>query len=151
MNYIMKQVDPYFSKDELSKSAICFAGNTYEYDLKLEKDRDYRISFFASSVFNNQVNFRMINTLNSKELINLPGTSSDIYQRPILEEYSDNSPKKRTHPYCTVKTKTNAEVKIIIGISPLDELMSNGYSDFQAYSNPTKGCVTIFVQSKPSE
>jgi hypothetical protein len=50
-----------------------------------------------------------------------------------------------------VSAKKEAEVKIIIEILPIDDLMSSTKSEFQLCSTPTRGCITIFVQSKPAE
>jgi len=140
-----------YKLDEQSKTALCYAGKNYEYIIKIEKDMEYNFSFFASSVFNNQINFKLINNRTSEILINLPGASSDKNQMSLLEEYYDNKLKKMVHPSFDVNSKKGAELKLIIDILPVENYTALLYNTFQTNSNPAKGYVTVFIQSKPAE
>ena len=56
----MRKATPPFKFNSLSKSAQCVTGRKYEFVVPLNAGRDYRISFYASPVFNNNINFRII-------------------------------------------------------------------------------------------
>jgi outer membrane receptor for Fe3+-dicitrate len=135
--------------NELSKSAVCTAGEKYEYRIELEKNTDYRLSFFASSSFNNNVNFRIINDDTGELIMDLPGSSYEDGDLSALQAYYDPNANKLIHPYFDLSPQKNLNLKIIIDVKEEDNF-SGEISDGKKY-NCNRGCVTIFIQSKESE
>ena len=140
-----------FKIDDHSKSAMCYTGKKYEYLIKLEKGKDYRFSFFASSIFNNQINFRLLNNNTSDVLLSLPGISSGNGQMGLLEDYYDEKSKQMVHPFFDVAIKANVEIKIIIDVLPSEDYTASLNDEFQFERNLVRGCVTVFIQSKQTE
>ena len=62
-----------YSFNNLSKSAQCYTGKKYEFMLPLIQGKDYRIAFYASPVFNNDINFRIIDMNSGTKVLDLPG------------------------------------------------------------------------------
>jgi hypothetical protein len=56
----MRQPTPPYKFNDLSKSAQCLTGKTYEFVLTLTKGKEYRMSFFASPVFNNDIQWPVV-------------------------------------------------------------------------------------------
>ena len=137
--------------NELSKSAVCTAGEKYEYKIKLEKDTDYRVSFFASSSFNNNVNFRIINEDTGELIMDLPGTSYEDGDLCALQAYFDPSSNKIMHPFFDLSPQNNLNLKIIIDVKEEEFFSGNMEEDEATKHYPTRGCITIFIQSKESE
>ncbi|OQY04780.1 MAG: hypothetical protein B6I20_02405 [Bacteroidetes bacterium 4572_117] len=99
-NLKMRHPSPPFGFNDLSKSAQCLTGKKYEFLLPLTKGKDYRISFFASPVFNNNIQFRIIDVNSGKKVFDLPGESeANNKGECVLKAYFDNKLNKLVHPY----------------------------------------------------
>ncbi len=147
----MRYASPPYQFSELSKSAVCKTGEQYEYLMKLEKNSDYRISFFASTIFNNNINFKILNTGSGEILIDMPGLSDNTKQGNALEVYFDSETNKFIHPYFDLSSKTDTDIKIIVDVLQDNLQVESSPKSILAASDQKKGCVTIFIQSKPTE
>lgn len=147
----MRQAKAPYQINSLSKSAVCRTGEKYEYNIELEKDRDYRLSFFASSVFNNKINFRILNKTTGELLIDLPGVSLDDVQGCALQAYFDNRSNRMVHPFFDLSPGIDTQLKIIIEVDPETSKYELNTKDILASHTQKKGCVTVFVQSKSAE
>ncbi len=147
----MRQANAPYKINELSKSAICKTGEKYEYNIELKKDKDYRLSFFASSVFNNKINFKILNKTTGELLINLPGVSIDDVQGCALKEYFDDKSNKLVHPFFNFSPKVYTQLKIIIEVDLEPDKHLLHTNNLLASNDQKKGCVTVFVQTKDLE
>jgi len=147
----MRQARAPYQINNLSKSAVCRTGEKYEYNIELGKDRDYRLSFFASSVFNNKINFRILNKTTGELLIDLPGVSLDNVQGCALQAYFDNKSNRMVHPFFDLSPEVDTQLKIIIEVDSETSKYEFNTNDILASSHQKKGCVTVFVQSKSAE
>ncbi|RLD77403.1 MAG: hypothetical protein DRJ10_11990 [Bacteroidetes bacterium] len=136
----------------LSKSAICTTGKTYEFIVPLESGNEYRLSFFASSVFNHQIDFRIID-LNTNELIlNLTGDSEMATdQSNALRDYFNDKINKLVHPHYDFIPANSTNLKIIIDIPNLDGSKPLKSSIYQSNLDEVKGCITIYIQDKKAD
>lgn len=146
----IRQAKAPYKINDLSKSAICKTGEKYEYNIDLQKNKDYRLTFFASSVFNNRINFKIYNKKTGEMIMNLPGISIDNIQGCALEAYFDKDKNRMVHPFFDFSPNIDTQLEIIIEV----ESDKSSY-EFDAKSliasNEKKGCITVFVQSKDSE
>ncbi|NJO92706.1 MAG: hypothetical protein HC831_29865 [Chloroflexia bacterium] len=71
-----KAIPPY-EISNLSQSIQCSTNKTYEQNIILKPGNEYRISFYASTVFNNRMNFKIIDTKSGKVLYDLPGETKE--------------------------------------------------------------------------
>ena len=147
----MRYASPPYEFSELSKSAVCKTGEKYEYDIKLEKNSDYRISFFASTVFNNNINFKILNTGSGEILIDMPGLTNETKQPNALEVYFDSETNKFIHPFFDLSPKTDTEIKILVDVISENLEVNSSQTSILVENNQKKGCVTVFIQSKPTE
>ncbi|MBN2892357.1 MAG: hypothetical protein JXL97_10855 [Bacteroidales bacterium] len=132
------QVDPPFNLSSLSKSAVCVSGHTYEFVVPLSKGYQYRFIFYASSVFNNDIQFKMIDLNSNKEFLNLPG-KSEMNERgtAVLAPYYDEKTYKEIHPYFDILPSSSTSMKIVIDVKETADLI--------------KGCITVVVLDKEFE
>jgi len=147
----LRYASPPYKFNELSKSAVCRTGEKYEYLMKLEKNSDYRISFFASTVFNNNINFKILNNGSGEILIDMPGLTDDTKKLNALEVYFDSETNKLIHPFFDLSPKLDTEIKILVDIIPENLEAYTEPNGILVQNNQKKGCVTIFIQSKPTE
>ncbi|MEA3451334.1 MAG: hypothetical protein U9Q83_05460 [Bacteroidota bacterium] len=133
----LKADDP-FNLNSLSKSATCLSGRTYEFVVPLSKGYEYRFIFYASSVFNNDMKFKIIDLNTNKEVLNLPGKLDNgalpKKNETALQSYYDSKLNKEVHPYFIVIPSSSTNLKIIIDIKKKAELI--------------KGCVTVVILDK---
>ncbi len=136
--------------NNLSKSATCTSGNQYEFVLTLTKGKDYRIQFFAASVFNNTMNFKIIDMSTQKTVMDLPG---NIYEpgagKQVLTDYFDEDRGKMIHPYFDFFPASTAKLKIIIDI-PVAKQEIEASDSYQAPEQKNRGCLTVLVLDKPA-
>ena len=136
-----------------SKSAMCVTGNTYEFILPLTKGKDYRLKFFAAAVYNNKINFKIIDQSSHEVVLDLPGEVGQ-YAEPkpgtcVLQNYLDDDTDKTIHPFFDFFPVTSTTLKIIIDVLPLEQTLSNN-SGQKAPKKQERGCVTVVVLDKPS-
>lgn len=127
--------DPPFNLNSLSKSAVCVSGHTYEFVIPLVEGYQYRFIFYASSVFNNDLHFKITDLNSNKEIINLPGKSDDNARgTAVLAPYFDEKTYTETHPYFDVLPVSSTSMKVVIEVDEKVDLI--------------KGCVTVVILDK---
>ncbi len=133
----LKAEAPY-SINSLSKSAKCVTGHTYEFVVPLSKGYEYRIIFYASSVFNNDLHFKMIDLNTNDVIMDLPGKlppSQNVEKgMTALQPYYDEKLNKEVHPYFSIIPTTATNIKIIINVDEKPDLI--------------QGCVTVVILDK---
>lgn len=149
---LMRAKQPY-TFNNLSKSAQCFTGKKYEFMLPLIQGKDYRIAFYASPIFNNDINFRIIDMNSGTKVLDLPGeTEGGEKGTSVLREYFDAELNKMVHPYFDFHPSSSTTLKIIIDIASTDKKSTEtDESAFKAPEERQKGCVTVFIQDKKAE
>ena len=139
-----------FVFNDLSKSAQCLTGKKYEFILPLTKGKDYRISFYASPIFNNEIQFRIIDVNSGEKVLDLPGqTEASNKGDCVLRAYYDNKQAKLIHPYFDFYPASSTQLKIIIEVASTEQGSSN--ANFNAPETRNKGCITVFVQDRKAE
>ncbi len=147
----MRRATPPFSFNDLSKSAQCLTGKKYEFVLPLSKGKDYRISFYASPIFNNDIQFRIVDVNSGKKVLDLPGeTEASNKGECALRAYYDNKLGKLVHPYFDFYPSSSTQLKIIIEVASSEQENSTD-SNFSAPETRNKGCITVFVQDQKAE
>ena len=129
-------VAPY-KLDSQTKSATCESGKTYKLVLTLSQGKDYRISFFASAVFDNRIHFKIIDNSSGKTLIDLPGESENNDKgTAVLRPYLVDD--RMVHPFFDILPANTAKLEVIIEVkNPEDPA-----------EGVKRGCVGVFVQNK---
>ena len=146
----MRRASPPFSFNDLSKSAQCLTGKKYEFVLPLTKGKDYRLSFYASPVFNNDITFKIIDLNSGKKVIDLPGQTIDSRKGEcVLRAYFDDKSGKLVHPYFDFYPASSIQLKIIIDVASIEQAKAN--ENFSGPEVRKKGCITVFVQDKKAE
>jgi hypothetical protein len=143
--------NPSYEYNDLSKSAICQTGEKYEYKVYLEENINYRLSFFASTVFNNKIRFKIFSVSTGELLMDLPGEAMSEAENSVLKAYFDAGQNKLVHPYFDIIPKASSEYKIII---ELESEQGNGTFNENTVLIPNiekRGCVSVYIQSKVSE
>jgi len=148
---LMHPTTPY-NFNNLSKSAQCYTGKKYEFMLPLMKGKDYRLTFFASAIFNNEINFRIIDMNSGEKVLDLPGEVEGAEKgTSVLREYFDTELNKMVHPYFDFHPSSSTTLKIIIEIASTAKKSTTTESSFKAPEEREKGCVTVFIQDKKAE
>ncbi len=138
-NFLGKyQAEEPYKINSMSKSAVCISGHTYEFVVPLQKDYEYRFLFYASSVFNNKINFKIIDLNTGEVKLDLPGESETNEKgTAALASYYDDRLGRDVHPYFDFIPETSTNFKIIIEVLPQDDII--------------KGCVGVLILDKPSD
>jgi hypothetical protein len=148
----LRKATPPFAFNNLSKSAQCVTGKKYEFMVPLIKGKDYRFTFYASPIFNNQINFRIIDMNSGEKVLDLPGEGTSAAKgQSVLREYFDEGLKKMVHPYFDILPNSSTTLKIIIDVLSADTEEKTDQSSFKAPEERKKGCITVFIQDKVSE
>jgi len=127
-----------------SKSAVCVTGNTYEFVISLYEGHDYRMSFFASPVFNNDLTFKIIDMNTTSTVLNLPGESTTNEKGTcVLKSYFDLASGSSIHPYFDFFPASTTNLKIIIEVADIETAASTDGSYVSAVKE--KGCVTVLI------
>ncbi|MBN1250534.1 MAG: hypothetical protein JXR51_14840 [Bacteroidales bacterium] len=138
--------------NNLSKSAQCLTGNKYEFVLTLNKGKDYKISFYASPVFNNNIKFKIIDLSTNQIVLDLPGeTENSMKGECVLKAYFDDKQGKEVHPSFNFYPDNTTSLKIIIDVASIEGNKENSESGFNAPEEKQKGCVTVFIQDRLAE
>ena len=148
-----RKATPPFAFNDLSKSAQCVTGKKYEFLVPLMKGKDYRFTFYASPIFNNQINFRIIDMNTNEKVLDLPGEGATAAKgASVLREYFDENSKKMIHPYFDFAPNGATTLKIIIDVLTGEaDKPATDQSSFKAPEEKKKGCITVFIQDKVSE
>ncbi len=148
----MRRATPPFTFNDLSKSAQCFTGKKYEFVVPLMKGKEYRLSFYASPIFNNNITFRIIDMNSGQKVLELPGeTQSSAKGECVLREYFDDATNKMIHPFFDFYPNSSTTLKVIIDIAAEEAPKTGTDNTVQTTDEKKKGCVTIFIQDKKSE
>jgi hypothetical protein len=149
----IRKATPPYSVNDLSKSAQCVSGKKYEFMVPLMKGKDYRFTFYASPIFNNQINFRIIDMNSNEKVLDLPGESTNQAKgSSVLREYYDADAKKTVYPFFDIVPSNSTTLKIIIDVLNSNVPPAGGdQSSFKAPEEKKKGCITVFIQDKTSE
>ncbi len=140
-----------FEYNDQSKSAMCVSGKSYDFKLPLTKGKDYRIKFFAAPVFNNRINFKIIDESTNETVLKLPGASpSGEAGTSALQTYFDEEQDKDVHPYFDFYPVTSTTLKIIIDVLPAPE-DPNSSADATVPKKFLRGCITVVILDKQSE
>ncbi|HAN77144.1 MAG TPA: hypothetical protein DCQ31_04905 [Bacteroidales bacterium] len=120
-----------------SKSASCSTGKTYKFLVPLYEGKDYRLSFHASSVFDNKIIFKIIDESTGRTIIDLPGESIDgqpgksVLIRPSLEDGS-----RGEYPYFEFHPETSIKLQIVIEVLAAPD------------GEERRGCIGVLIQDK---
>jgi len=141
---------PYEYNDQ-SSSAVCVTGQTYEFVLPLTKGKDFRLKFYAAAVFNNRINFKIIDESTHETVLDLPGESSTREEGTcVLADYYNEDTGKSSHPYFDFYPATSTTLKIIIEVLPVPQEKSDD-PNIKKQTKINRGCVTVVVLDKPSD
>lgn len=140
---------PYEYNDQ-SSSAMCVTGNNYEFILPLNKGKDYRLKFYAAAIFNNKINFKIIDQSTHQTIIDLPGETYSAEEGScVLKDFFDEDSNKEVHPYFDFYPVTTTTLKIIIEVLPLQEESSDN-PNIKKQLKQNRGCITVVVLDKPT-
>lgn len=143
--------EPPYEYNDQSKGAVCVSGNTYEFKLPLTKGKDYRLKFYAAPVFNNRINFKIIDESTHETVLDLPGQSnSGKAGTQVLKPYFDEDTGKEVHPYFDFFPVTSTNLKIIIEVLPVPNQEQHDDPDRKIPEKKVRGCLTVVVLDKPS-
>jgi hypothetical protein len=123
-----------------SKSATCESGKTYKFIVALLQGKDYKLSFYCSSIFDNKINFKIIDESSSKVLIDLPGESDkddktgSVLVAPFFLDKPSEYPSFDFHPINSLK------LQIIIDVTAVP-----------AGEDIRRGCIGVLIQEKKSD
>ncbi|MBP5503168.1 MAG: hypothetical protein J6Y24_10320 [Bacteroidales bacterium] len=160
-----------------SKSAMCQTGRKYEFVLPITKGMDYRIQFFASTVFNNNIDVKIIDMSTGEVVVNVPGKLQDDEpkspQQTALQEYMDLKKNKFIHPFFDFTPVSSTSLKIMIDVKevevPQEQVQEYSYSDYDYESQPrqnqqpakeegyavpvekNKGCISVYIIDRETE
>ena len=146
----LRTATPPFHFNNLSKSAQCLTGKNYEFVLTLNKGKDYRFSFFASPVFNNNIKFKVTDLNTNNVVLDLKGAPTDeeenIKGKYALKAFFDEKKGKEIHPYFDIYLTSTTQLKIEINVASLNKKQSE-----TGYEERKKGCITVFIQDRKAE
>jgi len=171
-----KPMQPY-RYNTSSKSAMCQTGRKYEFVLPITKGLDYRIQFFASTVFNNNIDVKIIDMSTGETVIDVPGKLKDDEpkspQQTALQDFMDEKKGgKIIHPFFDFTPVSSTSLKIMLDVKEVEvpqETVSEynySYDDYdqprqqaqpaqeEGYAVPVekiKGCVSVYVIDKETE
>ncbi|NPA67938.1 MAG: hypothetical protein GXO50_04945 [Chlorobi bacterium] len=141
---------PYEYNDQ-SSSAVCVTGQTYEFILPLTKGKDYRLKFYAAAVFNNRINFKIIDESTHETVLDLPGESPSREEGTcVLADYYDDETGKSIHPYFDFYPASSTTLKIIIEVLPVPQEESSD-PNIKKQRKINRGCITVVVLDKPAD
>ncbi len=144
----MRRATAPYKFNSLSKSAQCLTGKNYDFILTLYQGRDYRLSFFASAVFNNNIIFKLVNLKTNETILDLPGEIKDEYgdsnKKTALVGKTDRNGRV-IHPHFDIIPEYTTQFKVMINVASTGKKTSTGYEDRK------RGCITVFIQDKKAE
>jgi membrane-anchored protein YejM (alkaline phosphatase superfamily) len=129
-----------YKVDSQSKSATCETGKIYKLVLTLTQGKEYRLSFFASAIFDNKITFKIIDKSSNAVQVDLPGESANNEKgTAVLRPYLQNG--KMEHPYFSFLPENTTNLEIIIEVKAIEK----------TGADPERGCVGVFLQNKTVE
>ncbi len=142
----IQAVPPYY-ESSFTKIANCRTGKKYEFIIPLSTGKEYSISFYASSSFNNEMNFVMEDLNTGAEVLNLPGESEscEVKGTCVLAPYTDLK-GKQIHPYFEISPENATNLKIVIEIPDLP-----GQEGVTVNKKTKTGCIKVLIFEKEVE
>ena len=145
----LRRAMPPYKLNDLSKSAACYTGRKYDFLVPLTKGKDYRLSFYASPVFNNNIHFIIIDQNTGERVLDLPGVSeTGTPGTSVLQNFYDDGAQKTVHPFFDFHPATSTTLKIIIDVKSSEEGIADAGEGFSPPEIRQKGCITVFIQDK---
>lgn len=153
-----------------SKSATCFSGKKYEFVLPLAKGNEYRIQFFASPVFNDEVQVKIVDLNTNQVVIDLPGRMPEEQGEPkkgqtVLQDYREKEGSTNLiHPFFDFAPAQPTSLKIMIEVKEHSNVTYVEQTDWdengelvvkkipvtkEGGPETVKGCFTVYVIDKP--
>lgn len=125
-----------------SKSATCQTGRTYKFIVTLLKGKEYKLSFYASSVFDNKINFKIIDETSGEVVLERPGETEEISKKgsvlvsPVDLETAimGDYPSFDFHPVNSMKLQIEIELS--------EATNDRGEPDVR------RGCIGVLIQEK---
>jgi len=147
-----RRPDATYEYNDQSSSAVCVTGQTYEFVLPLTKGKDYRLKFYAAAVFNNRLNFKIIDESTHETVIDLPGESQLREEGTcVLADFYNEDTGKSTHPYFDFYPASSTTLKIIMEVIPAPQGEASDNPNIKKQVKLNRGCVTVVVLDKPAE
>jgi hypothetical protein len=155
-----RKATPFYTINKSTRSISCITGKKYELSLSLEPGKEYRISFFASSILDNRMTFQLINAETGEKFLDVPGqTAHPKKGECALREYFDYATGKMVYPFFEFFPEEKLNLKVIIDIPEytfkIKTALANpesGTEDvFEEFTEKRRGCVSLFVQEKETE
>ena len=147
-----RKPDATYEYNDQSSSAVCVTGQTYEFVLPLTKGKDYRLKFYAAAVFNNKINFKIIDESTHETIIDLPGESQLREEGTcVLADFYNEDTGKSTHPYFDFYPASSTTLKIIMEVLPAPQGETSDNPNIKKQVKLNRGCVTVVVLDKPAD
>jgi hypothetical protein len=151
LDFQKQRVTDPWSYNDLSKSATCLTGNSYEFIVPLTKGRDYRLMFYAAPVFNNKMSFKIIDQSSQKIILELPGESFTNNEGTcVLHDIFNADSGKMFHPYFDFFPTSSTNLKVVIDIKGLPAETDAKNPNYKLPEKKERGCVTVIVLDKAS-
>lgn len=136
-----------YKYSSLSKSATCITGKNYNFVIPLSAGKNYRVSFYASTIFDNKIEFILNDSTSNEQIIFLPGDKkkfddlSSYFNNvndysEVLVKAVDEFGQSEGYPYFEIEPTTAIRLSITINVLDADK------------GAPKKGCVGVFIQDK---
>ena len=146
-----KQTEPFsvpkgWIKSELSKSATVTSGQSYEVILPLNNNKEYRLYFMASSVFNNRIDIEIIDMSTNQTIYDVDFEEKkydyrNIHTNDLLESQWNEEKGEMEYPHISLEAENSTNIKIIITVLEVEK---------DEYSNSDKieilrGCFSVII------
>ena len=159
---------PTYRYNQASKSATCYSGSKYKFVLDVAANVEYRVQFFASPVFNNEVQVKIVEG-EGNVLVDLPGKVEDGVEvkkgNTCLQDYPDPKTNKNVHPYFDFTSQNATRLTFMIDIKDhIDYTEEPVYDEWgtliemkkkavipEGGPEKVKGCFTVYIIDKPAE
>ena len=157
---------PTYRYNQASKSATCYSGSEYKFVLEVAANVEYRVQFYASPVFNNEVQVKIVEG-EGNVLVDLPGRVDDEPKKgtTCLQDYMDTKTNKMVHPYFDFTSQNATRLTFMIDIKDhMDYTEEPVYDEWgtliemkkkavipEGGPEKVKGCFTVYIIDKPAE
>ena len=123
---------------EYTKGSRVVTGHDYEHRITLMAGEEYRLSFMASPVLNNRVEFEVTDVNIYEALLELDYVEGDNSNSPFVAKYNSQTGNYE-YPYYTFKVATISNIKIKIKVLEAEQ------------KDRIKGCVTVIILKKKQD
>ncbi|PIE86268.1 MAG: hypothetical protein CSA05_01390 [Bacteroidia bacterium] len=128
-----------------SKSATCQTGRTYKFIVTFNKGREYKISFYASSIFDNRMNFKITDESSGEVFVDKPGeTELDSKKGSVLMAPMDmDTGEQLDYPSFSFIPLNTLRLQIEIDIEK--------FLDDEGAEDKRRGCIGVLIYEKKLE